>query len=135
MTINRKKPISWWGRPKVVCWDSPPPRSIRVQIEEVSHFDARGMYRVFGRGDHFPGQAAFHMDIWLNRQGNFFCRFWSRCDEVDECSLIIQGIPDRLIRKLASGPRSNDDWVPKAVRDKYDEWILSELKITNPLDL
>jgi hypothetical protein len=47
-------------------WQTKPPRSTRVKITNISPFSARGMRWVFGRGDHFPGQAAFNMDIWMN---------------------------------------------------------------------
>lgn len=111
---------------KVVYWESKPPRNQRVRIEGIKWFSARGMKRVYGRGDHFPGRAGFHMDIWRNRHGQLFVRFWSRGEEVDDCSLTILGIrPD----SIPDGPGTEgftDHWLPKALRTEYETWVISE---------
>jgi len=46
-------------------WDSKPPET-DATVEEIDHFDARGMRRVYGRGDHFGRHRSFNMDIWLD---------------------------------------------------------------------
>ena len=35
----------------VVSWESEPPKNARVRIEAIDRFDARGMRRIYGRGD------------------------------------------------------------------------------------
>ena len=84
------------------------------------------MRRVYGRGDHFPGRAAFNMDIWRDRHGKLYARFWSRSAEVEDMSLMIHGIPVRCVPEPLKGSSLVDDWVPKAVRDEYDEWVFGE---------
>jgi hypothetical protein len=80
---------------EIVYWSTHAPRRSRVVIEDIPWFSARGMKRVYGRGDHFWRMAAFNMDIWKNRHGLLFARFWSRSEEVEDrsLSLAIHGHP------------------------------------------
>jgi hypothetical protein len=49
-------------------WQSEAPAA-KAFVMEIDHFDARGMSRVYGRGDHFGRYRSFHMDIWKTRDG------------------------------------------------------------------
>jgi hypothetical protein len=111
----------------MITWDSDPPSKNRIQIEYTDFFDARGMRRVYGRGDHFGRKAAFNMDIWLDRKGALFARFWSRSKEVDNLSIAIYGILPDAIPTRSKRAAFSDAWLPKSLRDEYDKWITSEL--------
>ena len=110
----------------MVDWESESPPKCRVRIEYIDAFDARGMRRVYGRSDHFGHKAAFNMDIWRDRSGKLFARFWSRNAEVDDVSISIQGIAAQSIPKRAKESAFSDAWIPEAVRAEYEDWILSE---------
>ena len=66
------------------------------------------MKRVFGRGDHFSGRAAFNMDVWLDRRGRLLARFWSRSEEVDNRSLELLGANIDQIPQLPDGEGFTD---------------------------
>lgn len=117
----------------VVSWESDPPQSVRLRIEEIDPFDARGMKRVYGRGDHFPGTPALNIDIWQSRSGRLFARFWSRGEDVDEYSYELHGIPPEAISNRDSDSAFSDAWLPKKFRKKYKDWVLSE--ICTPRDM
>ena len=109
----------------VTDWDSQPP-AIKAQVEELDHFDARGMCRVYGRGDHFGRHRYFHMDIWETRDGRLLMRCWSGCQDIDWRSFEIKGV---ALAKIPEGNKRTgfgESWVPKAVRNAYDQWILEE---------
>lgn len=127
-----------------VSWSSDCPRRPRVRIEYIDGFDARGKKLVYGRGDEWIGRRErYHMDIWRDRNGLLFARFWSKCKDVDDMSIVIHGIqrdaiPERVkgnglsdesVRNLRDGEVLPfvlgfiDDWIPKAVRDEYAQWI------------
>jgi len=110
----------------MVYWESDSPRKSRIRIEFTGSFDARGMQRVYGRGDHLGRMAAFNMDIWRDRNGSLFARFWSRNSEVDDLSVGIHGILADSIPKRSKDAAFSDSWIPKALRDEYEEWISSE---------
>ena len=90
-------------------------------VDPIEHFDARGMRRVYGRGDHF--NRVFNMDIRKDRISRFLARFWSRNGDVDDESWEIIGVPNP---KQISGPSSFDgEWIPNCLREKYDTWIIA----------
>ena len=107
-------------------WDTEPPKSIPVQFVYIEPFDARGMSRVYGRGDRFGAKASFNMDIWLERKSRIFVRFWSRNSEVDNLSFELSGIPIDTIPDRKSNSGFTESWIPKIVRDEYVDWIISE---------
>ena len=51
---------------KLQYWDSEGPNNPEVYIEEIDHFNARGKFQVYGRGDIF-GKTEFYMTIWRGR--------------------------------------------------------------------
>ena len=111
----------------IVSWESEPPETTAI-VEESDHFVARGMRRVYGRGDHY-GRCrghTFNMDIWRNRRGRLFMRCWSRLSEVDWRSFEIKGIAIDRIPELDMKRGFEDRWLPKTVRDAYEEWIREE---------
>ena len=89
-----------------------------MALEVINDFDARGMHRVYGRGDRF-GRFTLNMDIWQARSGLLFVRFWSRSDDVDWESYQILGFPGaRLRRHEMCG--ENEHWVPECLRREYE---------------
>lgn len=110
----------------MVEWESDPPPKSRIRIEYTGSFNAHGMRRVYGRGDHFGHKAAFNMDIWRDRNGNLFARFWSRNADADDLSLAIHGIAADSIPERAKAAAFSDAWIPQAFRDEYDEWVSGE---------
>ena len=110
----------------LVQWDSQPPPG-DTEASEIPHFDARGMQRVYGRGDHFRPHQSFHMDIWKGRDGRLLMRCWSRCADIDGRSYEIRGVDPGDVPLAGSGKISDDTWVPKAARLAYDEWVAEEL--------
>ena len=105
-------------------WEQSGPRGRGISAKFIDPFSARGMRRVYGRGDHFGRGRTFNMDVWLTRDGRLLARFWARRDEVDWLSLEVTGFihapPQNKKREV------NEDWVPKCIRDEYDNWIISE---------
>jgi hypothetical protein len=75
----------------MVFWDSTAPAT-QAQVEWIDYFDARGMRRVYGRGDHFGRNHIFNMDIWKTRDGRLLMRCWSQCDDIDGRSFQITGV-------------------------------------------
>jgi hypothetical protein len=84
------------------------------------------MRRVYGRGDRFGCKAVFNMDIWRARNGNLFARFWSRNSEVDDLLVSIHGTLADSIPERDKEAAFSDAWIQKALREEYDEWIISE---------
>ena len=72
-------------------WESDAPDTDAV-VSEIEHFDARGMRRVYGRGDHFGRNWSFNMDIWKTRDERLLMRCWSRCEDIDWRSFEIKGV-------------------------------------------
>lgn len=110
----------------IVDWESYSPRNSRARIDYVDAFDARGMRRVYGRGDHFGDKAAFNMDIWRDRSGRLLARFWSRNAEVDTVSLELYGVSDEMIPARSENEAFSDVWIPKVFRHEYEQWVISE---------
>jgi hypothetical protein len=96
-----------------------------AKVNYIDHFDARGMRRVYGRGDHFSGGRTLNIDVWLTKRGRLVARFWSRSSEVDGMSLEVTGFSTDLLlpSKLAG---LDERWVPKCLRDEYDTWVITE---------
>lgn len=109
----------------LTCWGSEAPVT-NAQTEEIEHFDARGMRRVYGRGDHFGRHWSFNMDIWKTYDGRLLMRCWSRCEDIDWRSFEIKGIDTSVIPLRDKKTRFQDSWVPKAIRKTYDQWIQDE---------
>jgi len=106
-------------------WDSDPPDT-DAEVEMIDHFDARGMRRVYGRGDHFGRNHTFNMDIWMTRTGRLLMRCWSLCQEIDWRSFEIKRLDISKIPEPVKKVVLPDSWVPDLVRNTYDEWIREE---------
>jgi len=106
---------------QIVNWESVAPHS-SATIEEIDHFNARGMKPVYGRGDVFPRYRTFHMDIWKNKYNRFYIRFWSRNSDTDWQSFEVIGI-DLDSLTVIDKKESTDVWIPQVVRDAYEEWV------------
>ena len=107
------------GKQQKVChWESEPPTGSSSRVEEIDHFDARGMRRVYGRGDHFV-RLVFNLDVWRSRNGRLFVRFWSRSKGISWCSFELLGtkVPDVTFP-------SSDHWIPECLREQYDDWVV-----------
>ena len=108
----------------VICWDTEPPVGCAI-VEQISHFDARGMQRVYGRGDRFGRRSTFNLDIWKTRDGRLLMRCWSRREDSEWCSFEIKGVTPDVIE--GDKTVSREAWVPEAVRKAYEAWILEEI--------
>ena len=108
-----------------VYWENKGPSGPSIKVELIDDFDARGKHRVYGRGDHFV-RLILNMDIWQDRNGRLFARFWSRNDEVDWHSYEIVGLSDNVGLNLPIG-ELDEQWVPECLRDEYDSWVVSEM--------
>jgi len=73
MLTNPKPPRA---STNIADWEAPAPKVRGVTWDYVEDFDARGMRRVYGRGDHFGRNPVFHMDVWLAKNGRLLVRFW-----------------------------------------------------------
>ncbi len=109
-----------------VIWDTPPLRAPKAEVRDIGRFDARGMLCVYGRGDHFTGACAFFMDLWLTKGGRLLARFWSRSTRVEGASVEVVGFSPNLPLR-ATGQPYDERWVPKPLREAYDEWIDEEI--------
>lgn len=108
----------------MVVWDSDTPAATTASIQNIAWFDARGMRRVYGRGDHFGNGMTFNMDIWRDRDGRLLGRFWSRNAEVDGRSIEVIGIPPNAIPDRSPETAFSDRWIPQALRQEYEEWVM-----------
>ncbi len=106
-------------------WESKIPATLGT-LEEIDHFDARGMQRVYGRGDHFGRHHSFNMDIWKARNGRLLVRFWSRCGDIDWRSFEITGVDVNEIPEQRGSSPFEESWIPRAVHAAYDRWITEE---------
>lgn len=91
----------------------------------IDYFDARGMKRVYGRGDCLGRHHYFNMDIWATSSGRLLMRFWSRSSDIVGRSFEIFGIN---VAKSIILPQFKmfEDWLPYIVREAYDTWIEDE---------
>jgi hypothetical protein len=106
-------------------WGAPSPRYKGIKIEMIDDFDARGMRRMYGRGDWYGRHHHFNMDIWATPSGRLLMRCWSQCSDIYGRSFEIFGID---IEKSIIRPNNRlcDDWLPYIVREAYDTWIEEE---------
>ncbi len=116
----------------LILWRSDAPQS-EATVEWIEHFDARGMRRVYGRGDWFGRHHSFNMEIWLAHDGHLLMRCWSRCGEIDGRSFCITGIDlSKTAKRRMHDPHQDgwagfdDAWVPAAVRHAYEQWVTDE---------
>lgn len=117
-----KKPYKW----DVVYWEEKGPSKAGISVVMIEEFDARGMRRIFGRGDHFD-RRVFHMDLWQARSGRLFARFWSRGCDMERLSFEIIGFPPKRPIEKYETCGDNEHWVPECLRREYDRWVISEL--------
>ena len=110
----------------IIYWYSSTPKTKNVSVEYVDYFNARGMRRVYGRGDHFSRFRIFNMDIWLTSTGRLLMRCWSRSQDVDGRSFEIKGLDISKIPKPDKKKGLEDSWLPAVVRKTYNEWIEDE---------
>ena len=107
---------------QTTSWETSAPRKTKnVCVDEIKYFDARGMLRVYGRGDHFIGYGTFNLDIWLTRDERLLMRCWSRCMDIDDRSYEIKGIDTAKIPKPDKKSGLAESWVPAVVRKTYNE--------------
>ncbi len=110
----------------MIPWDSEIAPTTPIRIDHIAWFSARGMRRVYGRGDIFLGKCSFNMDIWLDRTGRLLARFWSRSNDVDGRSLEIFGLSSAAIPDRKRDEAFKDSWIPQGLRDEYEDWITEE---------
>jgi len=81
---------------------------------------------------------SFHIDTWRTRSDRLLVRFWSRRAVFKRISYEIFGLPASR-QPTASLPETGGDvdssWIPRALRKKYHEWIVGELKLNDPARL
>jgi len=108
-----------------IHWETQPPRHKDIRIEETGYFIARGMKRVYGRGDHYGRHHKFNVDIWTTSGGRLLMRCWSRCSEIDARSFEIFGID---VSQIPFPDKFGfcDDRLPYEIREEYDTWIEEE---------
>jgi hypothetical protein len=109
-------------------WEATPGRRGRgIKVKPIDHFNARGMRRVYGRGDVFllNGKQTYkrNMDVWLTREGRLLARFWALGYEVDEESFEVIGLAQPPVREREA--RLSEDWVPQSLRNEYKAWLIS----------
>lgn len=105
----------------VVEWRQPYRGSPDVRVVEIKPFSARGMRRVYGRGDHLQ-RRTYNLDIWLDRHDRLLARFWSRRTEVTDEAWEIKGMPDAHLLVVSS---FDTQWIPTCLRQQYENWITS----------
>ncbi len=109
----------------LAAWGSEAPDA-DATVEEVDHFGARGMRRVYCRGDWFGRHHSLSMDIWLAHDGRLLMKCWSRCRDIDPRSFMITGVDPDGIPERRESEAYEDAWIPMAVRQAYDRWISEE---------
>ena len=93
-----------------------------IRLEYIGHFDARGKHHVYSRGDNYHyARLTMNMDVWRSKDGRLFARFWSRNEDVDWESYAIVGLS--FPRRSPEPMRDDEDWIPKCLRDEYDDWV------------
>ncbi|MCX6996917.1 MAG: hypothetical protein NTV49_07490 [Kiritimatiellaeota bacterium] len=109
----------------LICWGSKSPAAV-ARTEEIEHFDARGMRRVYGRGDHFGHRCTFNMEIWKTHDGRLLMRCWSWREDYDWRSFEIKGLDTTVIPEKNKKTGFQESWVPKSTRNAYEQWIREE---------
>lgn len=90
---------------------------------EIPAFNARGLHRVYGRADHFPGRPKFNLDIWRDRNGRLLARFSSAGAEVDSETWQVSGAAASSLPTGAIG----EECVPNCLRQLYKAWVTANL--------
>lgn len=109
-----------------LLWDTSGASGRGIHVRYIEHFDARGMRRVYGRGDWFGPGRKFNMDVWLSTDGRLLARFWTRRDEVDWLSLEVIWSTHPQLPSGGNQLPMSEDWVPQPLREEYNSWIISE---------
>ena len=104
-------------RSSIVMWEHKAPQDAVVKLESVEGFNARGMTRLYGRGDHF-GRRTLNLDLWRSGDDRVLARFWSRSNEVDDESWAVTG---------GHADAQGEHQVPQCLRDRYDAWARSNI--------
>jgi hypothetical protein len=104
-------------RNSIVMWEHQAQQDVEVTCEPIEGFNARGMTRLYGRGDHF-GNRTFNLDLWRSGDGRVLARFWSRSNEVDDESWAVTG---------GHADAQDEHQVPQCLRDRYDAWARSNI--------
>jgi hypothetical protein len=109
-------------------WSTDPPgvESGTVNVVQIDPFSAKGMRRVYGRGDHFGGGRKFQLDIWKKKHDQLFMRCRSHYSDYLPRSFSITGVNPEVNPKVDSKPDLREEWVPQIVRVAYDDWIREE---------
>ncbi len=100
-----------------VTWDQKSKQGAGVTCAPIEGFSARGMTRLYGRGDHF-GNRTLNLDLWEAGDGRVLARFWSRSDEVDDESWAVTG---------GQTDAKGEHQVPQCLRDQYEVWARSNI--------
>ena len=125
---RKKRSLRRQRRRSFSHWDTVRPApAAHISLEEIGRFGARGMRRIYGRGDRFSGLPALNMDIWRAKSGRVFVRFWSRGSYVDWRAYELHGL---VVPVAPSGGAVSDHeaLVPAVVRDEYDEWVIDRVE-------
>ncbi|MDT8392073.1 MAG: hypothetical protein RRC34_16345 [Lentisphaeria bacterium] len=109
----------------IAAWGNTYPEDNCV-LEEIDYFNARGMRRIYTRSDCFGRYHSFNMDIWRRSDGELLLRLWSRCTEIDWRAFKIKGIDLAIVPCHEGREFFEDEWIPLAVRQAYDNWITEE---------
>lgn len=104
-------------RSSIVVWDQKAQKDKGITLEAVEGFSARGMTRLYGRGDHL-GNRTLNLDLWRSRDGRVLARFWSRSNEVDGESWAVSG---------GQADAQDEQQVPQCLRDQYEIWARSNI--------
>jgi hypothetical protein len=107
-----------------IIWNHPSCGNSNAVAIAIEPFSARGMQRIYGRTDHFPGHPSFNLDIWQDRKGQLRARFGSRGNEVDNEAWAIEDVP---VMPPLSGSSVDEQWVPDCLRQRYGAWVLTNL--------
>jgi hypothetical protein len=104
------------------AWEKKGSEAPEISVEHIDPFNARGMCRVYGRRDIYQ-DLAVEMDVWRTRDGRLFVRFSACYKDGHQCSFEVTGFSGPKGPKGQPIAGGDERWVPKRVRDKYDDWI------------
>ena len=113
-------------KPSMLIWDDDGPDVKGISIEPCDWFNARGMNRIYTRAASLtitriiykPYSLTFNLDLWRNKSGGIFTRFWSRCRswELDDEFREIRGWEPSECAEILP-----DNLVPLQIRLGYNE--------------
>ena len=115
-------------------WAEPPASAPAVVLEDIKHFDARGMKFVWGTGVSFPvvrGSFTIKMACWKNKQDEILIRMSTNARGSDTRSFRMTGVSKP---KLARAEHWPVRWIPSVVRREFEEWVADELDYPSHLD-